>query len=244
MRAVFSLPFAAEVAVRLRHLVYSPCRCKIWILFYYVSSHYVTVFHWKKIRFNAVQALDSKTRFKTETLFTTLPFPNPSRRWEAVCVCVSWGGVMTSVSVLLWCFDTRGLLKPRQPPWSPMRHVTLIMVSLGDCHPHKPSSLFKIYFSRAVGVVGVSSSVSLTIYLVAHYGDLVSLGAAIRGECVVTGTKGCWGVVLVGGVQRSPDPTLSPLWQAIKFEMPTRCTPGTGVENMSRNSRTLCSQVC
>lgn len=33
------------------------------------------------------------------------------------------------------------------------------------------------------------------------------------------------------------------LWQVIKFEMPTQCSPGTGVENMSRNSQTLCSQV-
>lgn len=54
------------------------------------------------------------------------------------------------------------------------------------------------------------------------------------------------GVGLRGGggrEQRSPEQPVSLLWQVIKFEMPTQCTPGTGVEKMSRNSQTLCSQV-
>lgn len=46
-----------------------------------------------------------------------------------------------------------------------------------------------------------------------------------------------------GREQCSPEQPVSLLWQVIKFEMPTQCTPGAGVEKMSRNSQTLCSQV-
>lgn len=48
---------------------------------------------------------------------------------------------------------------------------------------------------------------------------------------------------LGGREQCSPEQPVSLLWQVIKFEMPTQCTPGAGVEKMSRNSQTLCSQV-
>lgn len=46
-----------------------------------------------------------------------------------------------------------------------------------------------------------------------------------------------------GREQCSPEHSVSLLWQVIKFEMPAKSALGTGVEKMSRNSQTLCSQV-
>lgn len=63
-------------------------------------------------------------------------------------------------------------------------------------------------------------------------------------EWRVGGWKGGGGWGGGGGREQcSPEQPVSLLWQVIKFEMPTQCTPGAGVEKMSRNSQTLCSQV-
>lgn len=61
--------------------------------------------------------------------------------------------------------------------------------------------------------------------------------------CLASGGAEGGGGVSGGREQGSPEQPVSLLWQVIKFEMPTQCTPGAGVEEMSRNSQTLCSQV-
>ncbi len=83
---------------------------------------------------------------------------------------------------------------------------------------------------------------------VSHWDNLRLLfpSTTSKDGCDVSRVEG-WGMGGTGDggsrEQCSLEQPVSLLWQVIKFEMPTLCTPGTGVEKMSRNSQTLYSQV-
>lgn len=88
-----------------------------------------------------------------------------------------------------------------------------------------------------------------TIWMLAGRGCSLPLGKSLssfskhdfqgRVWCLASG----WGEWGGGREQCSPEQPVSLLWQVIKFEMPTHCTLGTGVEKKSRNSQTLFLQV-